>query len=92
MTTLSELAAVAVPTVAPELDVRMVWCRECKTQSDAVTIGLCGFTCPACGALICLMCGCTDGMPCIGGCYWVSPGRCSAHNEELRLLALQVFG
>lgn len=91
MTTLSEFAAVAVPRVAPALDVRLVWCRECKTRSDAVEIANEGFLCPDCGVPICVMCGCTDRVACIGGCRWVFPGRCSSHNEELRLLALQVF-
>jgi hypothetical protein len=91
--TLADMAEVAVVIGAPqEENARAVTCAECGLETDAVTCAERGFTCPDCEARICVMCGCTDNVPCLLGCAWVSPGRCTSHNPELRELAARVFG
>lgn len=88
---LSETAEVAVPRIE-QTAAKLVICAECGVQSDAVTLSATGFNCAWCLQPICVMCGCTQSRACEGGCYWISPGICSSHEEELRQLVRDVFG
>src|SRR5207253_3115838 len=84
-------------------DERPVMCADCQCLTTTIIIGGNFYRCPNCGADICVMCGCTVESPCLGGsldnpeledlaCHWINPGICSSHKEELKELALKVFG
>jgi len=91
--TISEFSEVAVPVIGLSEDDRQVTCRQCYSTMRAVHVAANGYQCLTCNALVCVMCGCTDDRACIGGCYWwLSPGICSSHKQELHELALKVFG
>lgn len=34
------------------------------------------------GSDFCRGCGCTDDYACVGGCYWIDTGRCSACSSD----------
>jgi hypothetical protein len=69
-----------------------IFCTECLEPLTAVELALSQFTCPACGARVCVMCGCTDAHACAGGCRWIAPGICSTHESVLRAEVERVFG
>jgi hypothetical protein len=91
--TITEFSEVAVPLVNYELqsDVRQVFCGLCGQLTDAVEIANGCYQCPSCKSNICVMCGCTEERACVGGCYWLSPGICSSHKQELHEMAARVF-
>ena len=54
-------------------------CASCGTPLNERA----GYHCQHCGAVVCVLCGCTDERACEAGCSWIEPGICSTHREEL---------
>lgn len=89
--TITEFAEVVRTGTSALPEDRPVKCAQCLTITSAVMIAESGYLCPGCLSQICVMCGCTTYMACVGGCYWVTPGICSSHETELKQLANEVF-
>lgn len=68
-----------------------IFCASCAAPLAAIEIAQAGYGCPACGAPVCVMCGCTQERACAGGCAWMAPGICSAHEGTLRAEVARVF-
>lgn len=58
-------------------------CANCDQPLLDLAIVSDEYHCPACGAAVCVLCGCTEQNACTGGCSWVMPGICSTHDDAL---------
>lgn len=62
-------------------------CR-CQRGSDEITIKSSPTWCPKkvnSSNWRCKICGCTDELACVGGCYWVAPNLCSKCAEGIEI-------
>jgi hypothetical protein len=84
------LPNIAVASLAGESAPGDTACARCLEPLRVVAIVGKTFRCLSCGASVCLLCGCTDDEPCAGGCYWIAPGLCSAHEELYEQVAASV--
>jgi hypothetical protein len=67
-------------------------CASCRATLPAILLASSEYFCPHCLTKVCVMCGCTDQSACNAGCYWIAPGICSTHEEELVERVEAMFG
>jgi hypothetical protein len=67
-------------------------CSACGTSLDLATDD---GVCPGCGVAVCLICGCTEGVPCVQkcagdsvlACSWQRPGVCTFCHSDAAAFA-----
>jgi len=58
-------------------------CASCGASMLELHLSGDAYRCKACGAAVCVICGCTQERACEGGCSWAGVGFCSTHVNQL---------